>query len=82
MWIRACSSDHSRSILLNNLAEVPSWQGWQLFAEGYEFDALVLDEAACSVRELDIAQRVERYVYLASEGAEPSYRSILCAVNF
>ena len=39
------------------------------FAEGYEFDALVLDDSGIrSVRELDIAQRIERFAYLSSEG--------------
>ena len=39
------------------------------FAEGYEFDALVLDDSGIrSVRELSVPQRVERYVYLANEG--------------
>ena len=39
------------------------------FAEGYEFDALVLDDSGIrSVRELSVPQRVERYAYLANEG--------------
>ena len=39
------------------------------FAEGYEFDALVLDDAAIPApRELGVWERVERYVYLAEEG--------------
>ena len=39
------------------------------FAEGYKFDALVLDDSGIrSVRELDIAQRIERFAYLSSEG--------------
>ena len=38
-------------------------------AEGYEFDALVLDDSAIRTpRELDVWERVERYVYLAEEG--------------
>lgn len=39
------------------------------FAEGYEFDALVLNDSDIrSVRELTIPQRIERYAYLSQEG--------------
>ena len=38
-------------------------------AEGYEFDALVLDDAGIRTpRDLSVWERVERYVYLAEEG--------------
>ena len=38
-------------------------------AEGYEFDALVLDDAGIRTpRDLTVWERVERYVYLAEEG--------------
>lgn len=41
------------------------------FEEGYELDALVLDDSGIrSVRELNIADRVERFIYLASEGGK------------
>ncbi len=39
------------------------------FAEGYEFDALVLDDSAIRTPlEVSVWDRVERYVYLADEG--------------
>lgn len=39
------------------------------FAEGYELDALVLDDSGIRTpRELGVWERVERYVYLAEEG--------------
>lgn len=39
------------------------------FAEGYELDALVLDDSGIRTpRELSVWERVERYVYLAEEG--------------
>ncbi len=39
------------------------------FEQGYEFDALVLDDAGIRTpRELGVWERVERYVYLAEEG--------------
>ena len=39
------------------------------FAEGYDFDALVLDDSAIRTpRGLTVWERVERYVYLAEEG--------------
>ena len=39
------------------------------FAEGYDFDALVLDDSAIRTpRELSLWERLERYVYLAEEG--------------
>ena len=38
-------------------------------AEGYEFDALVLDDTGIATpRDLSVWERVERYVYLAEEG--------------
>ena len=38
-------------------------------AEGYEFDALVLDDSKIRTpRELGVWERLERYVYLAEEG--------------
>ena len=38
-------------------------------AAGYEFDALVLDDSAIRTpRDLDVWERLERYVYLAEEG--------------
>ena len=38
-------------------------------AEGYEFDVLVLDDSGIrSPRELDVAQRLERFCYLSDEG--------------
>ena len=41
------------------------------FEEGYEFDALVLDDSAIATpRDLDVWERVERYVYLAEEGGK------------
>ena len=39
------------------------------FEEGYEFDALVLDDSRIATpRDLGVWERVERYVYLAEEG--------------
>ncbi len=39
------------------------------FEEGYEFDALVLDDSKIRTpRELSVWERLERYVYLAEEG--------------
>lgn len=39
------------------------------FAEGYELDALVLDDSAIRTpRDLTVWERLERYVYLAEEG--------------
>ena len=39
------------------------------FAEGYELDALVLDDSAIRTpRDLTVWERLERYAYLAEEG--------------
>ena len=39
------------------------------FEEGYEFDAVVLDDSHLrTMRELDVKDRVERIIYLADEG--------------
>ena len=41
------------------------------FAKGFDFDALVLDDSGIrSPRELNIAQRLERFCYLADEGGK------------
>ena len=38
-------------------------------AEGYEFDALVLDDSSIATpRDLSVWERLERYVFLAEEG--------------
>lgn len=47
------------------------------FAEGYELDALVLDDSGIRTpRELSVWERVERYVYLAEEGGRVSRKFV------
>ncbi len=46
-------------------------------AEGYEFDALVLDDSKIRApRELSVWERLERYVYLAEEGGRLSRKFV------
>lgn len=46
-------------------------------AEGYEFDALVLDDSKIRApRELSVWERLERYVYLAEEGGRLSHKFV------
>ena len=49
-------------------AAEPSSERWEAFEPGYELDAVVLDDAELQhPQELDLAERLERLIYLSDD---------------